>query len=204
MPTTDPLGTRLPVVSDTPDVPGDLSRYNEDIRPAFVPAFDTEAERNTAFAAVGFRLCTIGNVLYLRRGNAWVTVLAGTDIDTGWLAPTMGAGWSSLGADPARYRVTAGAVQFRGVAYQSGGVPGTSSMLVVPSNAMPGNASGWTDLTYAVPCVATSLNLPTSGATPHAKGYINLRPSGSMVCVLPDGVVAGVTKVSLYIPPWFL
>lgn len=202
MPSSNEIGLPSPVIDDSPDVPRDFLALNNAIKPMVVPRFGSTTARDAAFGAGQFRLATVGDVLWVRRGSTWTSVLADADINTTWLAPTMGSGWSSLSADPARYRISAGQVQWRGVAFNSSGVPGTSSMMVVPSNALPSNASGWADVNYAETCVATSL--ATGSPTPAAFGYINLRPSGSVVCVLPGGTVSGATKVSLYSQGWFI
>lgn len=197
---TSPLGTPYPTLGDAPNVPADMQAAVTSLDLKSVPLFASTAARNTAFALSAFQVCIIAGVMYMRRGSAWVSMLADPDINTGWLAPTMASGWSSLTADPLRYRITSGKVQWKGVAFNSTGVPGTSSVCSVPSNALPSNASGWENYNYAEACVAT----PLSGATPNVMGFINLRGSGTLVCILNGSFAAGATKVSFYSQGWYL
>lgn len=201
MPSSNELGVPSPVIDDSPDVPRDFLALANAIKPMVVPTFGSTTARDAAFTTAAFKLCVVGSVLYMRRGSSWVSMLAAPDIDTQWLAPTsMASGWSSLTADPVRYRVSGGKLEWRGVAFNSTGVPGTGSVLNVPTNVLPANISGWDAYNYATPCVAT----PLGAATPNVMGFINLRSTGSVVCILNGTAAAGATKVSFYGQGWFL
>jgi hypothetical protein len=123
---------------------------------------------------MGYQVDT--GIQYQYTGSAWLA----TPEDTGWIAPTLGTGWSISAGNTIGYRRRAGVVYMRGRATSTGA---TITAFTLPAGFRPSNADNLFTVDAAGP---TRANVTSAGAVQYLGGGAVTSMSLASISFLAD------------------